>query len=107
MSEYWQICLPEALEDMGIHLDGVDVAALCARVAEVADLAGDYSAPVSRARIGPSDYERGVAEGRRQALAEVEVALGKSLELANGRDGLRLQMSEDAVWRGHSNVKVY
>lgn len=106
MSEYWQACLPELLEDAGIRMDGIDVRALCKRVSQLANAESSYSPPVSRARIGLSDYDRGVAEGRRQALEEVRAALGASLELAKSPNGLKLQMSDEYAWRGHSGVKI-
>ena len=106
MSIYWEESLPEALTEAGYEVMGGDIKALCKRVSRLADAESSYSPPVSHARIGPSDYERGIQEGRRQAMEEVYSALGQSLEIARVREGLRLQMSEETAWRGHSGVKI-
>lgn len=106
-ADYWEASLPELLERFGVVVPAcVDLATLAKAVDDCAGAETSYRAPVSAARIGLSDYERGFQAGREQAMREVGAALGDSLELVPGRDGLRLQMDADTALRGHTSVSV-
>lgn len=106
MDSYWSIIVDDVLTCAGIAYDPAKLDELAKSFERAASAESSYTPPVSTARIGPSDYERGFKDGRADALKEVSHNLGWKLELKNTRSGPLIDISDEASSYGYSRIKI-
>lgn len=107
--DYWEIALTEILGDAGVHMKlppGVTTRDLAKQLARAASAEHSYRAPVYSQKPGPTDYERGKADGRAEALREININLGWTLEARETASGIRVGVSDEAHHMGYTSMKV-
>ena len=106
MDDYWSIIVDDVLTCAGIAYDPAKLTELAKSFERAASTESSYAPPVSTAKIGPSDYERGFKDGRADALKEISADLGWKLELKSTRSGHHIDISDEAASYGYCRIKI-